>query len=77
VRRAERVTVFCFRLFRSLVPRSEKSKTKMGWKHAGTLENQLCCLFRFGQIPNHESPFTDFSPILADEINRGAGITIH
>jgi hypothetical protein len=46
VRRAERVTVFCFRLF------------------------------RFDQIPNHESPFTDFSPILADEINRGAGITI-
>jgi|GraSoi_2013_80cm_1033760.scaffolds.fasta_scaffold01227_2 hypothetical protein len=40
------------------------------------LENQLCCLFRFDQIPNHESPFTDFSPILADEINRGAGITI-
>jgi hypothetical protein len=39
------------------------------------LENQLCCLFRFDQIPNHESPFTDFSPILADEINRGAGIT--
>ena len=24
------------------------------------LENQLCCLFRFDQIPNHESPFTDF-----------------
>ena len=30
--RAERVTVFCFRLFRSLVPRSQKSKIKMGWK---------------------------------------------
>jgi hypothetical protein len=27
---AERVTVFCFRLFRLLVPRSQKSKTKMG-----------------------------------------------
>jgi hypothetical protein len=34
--RAERVTVFCFRLFRSLIPRSQKSKTKMGW---GTCPN--------------------------------------
>jgi hypothetical protein len=34
--RAERVTVFCFRLFRSLVPRSQKSKTKMVW---GTYPN--------------------------------------
>jgi hypothetical protein len=35
--RAERVTVFCFRLFRSLVPRSQKSKTKWVGKHITTL----------------------------------------
>jgi hypothetical protein len=54
-----------------------KIKNKNGFGNMPErLENQLCCLFRFDQIPNHESPFTDFSPILADEINRGAGITI-
>ena len=41
--RAQRVTVFCVRLLRSLVPRSQKSKTKMVGNMPERLENQLCC----------------------------------
>ena len=67
--RSERVTVFCFRLFRSLVPRSQKSKTKMGYEtypnflrlscYIPLAERVLLCLFGFDRIPNHESPFTN------------------
>ena len=67
--RAERVTIFCFRLFRSLVPRSQKSKTKMGWKtypnfvrlgcYIPLAERLLLCLFRSDRISNHESLLTN------------------
>jgi hypothetical protein len=39
--RAERVTVFCFRLLRSLVPRSQKSKTKMVGKRSPTFQKSV------------------------------------
>jgi hypothetical protein len=51
-----------------------RSAKLVGYSRSGEVAAWLC---RFDQLPNHESPFTDFSPILADEINRGAGITIH
>jgi len=45
----ERVTVFCFRLFRSLVPRSQKSKNKMDWNNPTFLGSVVLTRWRSGK----------------------------
>ena len=91
--RAERVTVFCFRLFRSLVPRSQKSKTKIGWKtYPNFLQiscynplaiGQACQLptvrrgRRFGYV-SFGLPITNhFSPITLRHANARSGQAFH